>query len=103
MWVCKTCDAALYKSKLPVQAKTNELELDTVPSELKDLSTLEMRLISLIISFMKMIALGSGKQHCIHGPAVSVPSKVDNVCTLLPRLTTEAELMAHIHYLETDN
>ena len=52
-----------------------------------------MRLISLIIPFMKMIALGSGKQHCIHGPAVSVPSKVDNVYTLLPRLITEAELI----------
>ena len=43
---------------------------------------------------MKMVALPSGKQRCIHGPAVNVPSKVDTVCTLLPRLPSETELIA---------
>ena len=38
---------------------------------------------------MKMIALPSGKRHCIHGSAVNVPLKVDNVCTLLHRLPFE--------------
>ena len=83
----------MSRGKLPVQAKANGLQLDTVPPELNDLNTLELRLISLRIPFMKLLALPSGKQRCIHGPAVNVPSKVDNVCTLLPRLTTEAELI----------
>ena len=34
-----------------------------------------------------------GKQHCIHGPAVNVPSKLDSVCELLPRLPSESELV----------
>ena len=42
---------------------------------------------------MKMVALPSGKQRSIHGPAVSVPSKVDTVCNVLPRLPSQSELI----------
>ena len=42
---------------------------------------------------MKMVALPSGKQRCIHGPAVNVPSKLDSVCTMLPRLPSQTELL----------
>ena len=42
---------------------------------------------------MKIVALPSGKQRCIHGPAVNVPSKVDTVCTILPRLPSQTELI----------
>ena len=42
---------------------------------------------------MKMVALPTGKQRCIHGLAVYVPSKVDRVCTLLPRWPSECELV----------
>ena len=76
-WICKTCDSALSRSKLPVQAKANGL--DTVPPELNDLNVLELRLISLRIPFMKLLALPSGKQQSIHAPAVNVPSKIDNI------------------------
>ena len=40
-----------------------------------------------------MVALPSGKQRCIHGPAVNVPSKLDSVCTVLPRLPSQSELI----------
>ena len=86
MWICRTWDNMLRKGKMPVQAKANGLQLDPIPNELEDLNALELRLISLHIPFMKMVALPSGKQSCIqtiHGPAVNVPSKVDSVCTLL--------------------
>ena len=33
------------------------------------------------------------EQKCIHDPAVNVPSKVDCVCTMLPRLPSECELV----------
>ena len=39
------------------------------------------------------MALPSGKQCCIHGPAVNVPSKLDTICTLLPRLPSQTELI----------
>ena len=42
---------------------------------------------------MKTVALPSGKQSCNHGPAVNVPSKVDSVCTLLPRLPSQTDLI----------
>ena len=42
---------------------------------------------------MKMVALRAGKQRCIHGPAVNVPCKLDSVCTVLPRLPSQSELI----------
>ena len=42
---------------------------------------------------MKMVALPSGKQRSIHGPAVNVPSKVDAICDVLPRLPSQSELV----------
>ncbi len=92
-WICKTCDGALSRGKMPVQAKCNGLELSTIPPELSCLNPLELRLISLRVPFMKMVALPSGKQRCIHGPAVNVPSKLDSVCTTLPRLPSQSELI----------
>ena len=69
------------------------MELGSEPAELSCLNALEQRLISLRVPFMKMVALPSGKQRCIHGPAVNVPSNVDRVCTMLPRLPSECELV----------
>ena len=92
-WVCKTCDSALTRGNMPLQAKANGLQLQPIPPELSSLNALELRLISLRIPFMKMVALPSGKQCCIHGPAVNVPSKLDTICTLLPRLPSQTELI----------
>ena len=93
-WVCKTCDSALSRGNMPVQAKANGLQLSSIPTELSCLNALELRLISLRVPFMKMVALPSGKQRCIHGPAVNVPSKLDSICTMLPRLPSQSELIA---------
>ena len=76
---------------MPLQAKANGLQLCQVPAELSGLNPLELRLISLRVPFMKMVALPSGKQRSIHGPAVNVPSKLDTVCTVLPRLPSQTE------------
>ena len=48
-WIGKTCHNALKRGVLPAQAKANV--------ELSDLNPLEVRLISLRIPFMKMVAL----------------------------------------------
>ena len=42
---------------------------------------------------MKIVALPSGKQRSIHGPAVNVPSKVDTICNVLQRLPCQTELV----------
>ena len=92
-WICITCNAALLRGNMPTQALANGLKLPQVPPELSCLNALELRLISLRLPFMKMVALPSGKQRCIHGPAVNVPSKLDSVCTVLPRLPSQSELI----------
>lgn len=93
VWVCKTCDYTLKRGKMPAQAKANNLVLDDVPAELSDLNSMEVRLLSLRIPFMKMVALPCGKQRGIHGPAVNVPTDLHPVCDLLPRLPSEAQMV----------
>ena len=92
-WVCKTCDRALKRRVMPLQAKANGLQLCNIPPELSDLNALELRLISLHMPFIKMVALPSGKQRSIHGPAVNVPSKVYTICDVLPHLPSQSELV----------
>ena len=92
-WICKTCDRALMRGSMPLQAKPNGLQLREVPPELSGLNALELRLICLRVPFMKMVALPSGKQRSIHGPAVNVPSKVGTICYVLPRLPSQTELV----------
>ena len=92
-WICKTCHSALKRGVLPAQAKANSLNLDDIPVELSDLNPLEIRLISLRIPFMKMVALPCGKQRAIHGPAVNVPTDLTPVCTLLPRLPSQTQMV----------
>ena len=87
-----TCDRTLKRGD-SLQAKANGLQLSEIPPELSDLNALEIRLICLRVPFMKMVALPSGKQRSIHGPAVNVPSKVDTICNMLPRLPSQSELV----------
>ena len=92
-WICKTCHSTLKQGRLPAQAKANNLDLDDIPAELSELNPLETRLISLRIPFMKMVALPCGKQRAIHGPAVNVSTDLTPVCTLLPRLPSQTQMV----------
>jgi hypothetical protein len=92
-WICHNCHRSLTKGKIPGQAKVNNLELDEQPPQLKNLSPLELRLISQRIPFMKIVGLPRGRQQAIHGPAVNVPAKVDTVCQLFPRLPSECQII----------
>ena len=85
-WVCKTCDRALKRGVMLMQAKANGLQLPDIPTQPPGLNALELRLICLRLPFMKMVALPCGKQRSIHGPAVNVPSKVYTICNILPSL-----------------
>ena len=92
-WICVTCNRSLSRGKMPRQAKANDLQLDQVPDKLAELNEMEIRLLSRRIPFMKIVALPSGKQKAIHGPAVNIPTKLDAVCNLLPRLPGEVEIL----------
>ena len=106
-WLCRTCDSALTRGNMPVQAKANHLQLDPIPDELSTLNALELRLISLRVPFMKIVALPSGKQRSIHGPAVNVPSKLDScapqvaypIRTSSIQIETKIEVQRTLHVL----
>ena len=93
-WICNTCNNALKAGRLPTQSWANDLQLDDIPPALQGLRPLEIRLISQCIPFMKLVALPRGGQKAIHGSAVNVPSKVQSITTLLPRLPETAEVFA---------
>ena len=42
---------------------------------------------------MKVVALPCGKQRAIHGPAVNIPIDLTPVCTLLPRLPSQTQMV----------
>ena len=69
-----------------MQAKANHLQLDPIPEELSNLNALELRLISLRVPFLKMVALPAGKQRSIQGPSVNVPSKLDSLMYYAPQI-----------------
>ena len=87
--LCHTCK----KNHIHSIAKCNGLQLFSIPDELKNLNQLELRLLSQRIPFMKIVALPCGKQCCIHGPAVNVPTTIGFICSLLPRLPSQLELI----------
>ena len=93
-WICNTCNNALKAGRLPTQSWANDLQLDDIPPALQGLRPLEIRLISQRIPFMKLVALPRGGQKTIHGSAVNVPSKLQSITTLLPRLPETAEVFA---------
>ena len=72
IWICSTCHRKLKQGKIPAQSKINNLDLDPVPDELSELNSIEIRLVSKRIPFMKMVALPRGRQTAIHGPAVNI-------------------------------
>ena len=93
IWICTTCHRKLKQGKIPAQSKINNLDLDVVPDELSELNSIEIRLLSKRIPFMKMVALPRGRQTAIHGPAVNIPTNLDTICKLLPRLPKDSEIL----------
>ena len=83
-YICFTCHKSLIRKKIPAQAVINNLKLEPLPNELKEISSLEAMLVVKRIPFMKILALPKGKQKAIHGRVVNVPVNPDKVCGTLP-------------------
>jgi hypothetical protein len=79
---------------MPAQSVGNQLQLDNIPDELGELSSLERHLFSRGIPFAKLAALPRGKQLAILGPFVNVPSVATTVEPLLPRIASDVSLIA---------
>jgi len=83
----------LKNGRMPAQAEANMLLIEEQPFELCDLSPLEERLISRRIPFVQIVNLPRGGQKGIKGPAVNVPSSLNDVISLLPRLPSDCGLV----------
>jgi hypothetical protein len=91
--ICKTCDKYLMKGKLPPQNQTNNLQLDKIPEELANLSSLESRLLAQRIPFIKITARPSGGQRAITGAVVNVHVDTVDTCTHLPRPPPHSDMI----------
>ena len=75
------------KPKMPDQAYANGLDLDNIPQDLQDISPLEKWIISLRIPFITLIVVCRyGVHYKINGPPINVPTTLDHVINILPRM-----------------
>ncbi|XP_062580136.1 uncharacterized protein LOC134242119 [Saccostrea cucullata] len=82
LWICYTCHRKILSGNIPAEATVNNMFLEDIPGELRDLNSLEQHLIALHIPFMKVMALPQGGQRNIHGPVVCVPSDLKKATSL---------------------
>ncbi|XP_037820089.1 uncharacterized protein LOC119609402 [Lucilia sericata] len=72
---------------------SNGLDYPEIPECLKDLTSIEERLVTARLPFMIIIALGFERQSAIRGAVVNVPISVNKIVTALPRTFDQAEVI----------
>ena len=92
-YICITCHRTLVRQKMPCQAVANGLLLPPIPDELQHLSRLEVRCISLRIPFMRIHAMKKGGVGRITGPCINVPSTLEPITHILPRVPEDTHLI----------
>ena len=93
-YICFTCHRNLRKKspKMPAQAYANGMALSEITPELSNLSDLERRIISLCIPFMVIFCLVRyGSQYKIRGGCTNVPSSLDQIVNILPRMPNDIQ------------
>ena len=85
LWFCNKCKKLLQQKKIPAASQFNDMKVAKVPSALRELNTLELRLISKATVFMKMVILPRGGQRAVRGQVINFPSDVDGIVSQLPR------------------
>ena len=85
LWFCNKCKKSLQRKKIPAGSQFNNMKVAKVPSVLRELNTLEERLISKATVFMKMVILPRGGQRAVRGQVINFPSDVDGIVSQLPR------------------
>ena len=86
LWFCNKCKKSLQQKKIPAGSQQfNNMKVAKVPSALRELNTLEERLISKATVFMKMVILPRGGQRAVRGQVINFPSDVDGIVSQLPR------------------
>ena len=90
--VCSKCYSQLSKSAWPCTSFTNNLLPDEIPAELAILTPDEVRTISLVCPFLKVVILPGG-QFGEEGSVIHFPFPVQHVISRLPSPLEESELI----------
>ena len=95
IYICTTCNSSLKRTypAMPAQAVANGLRLEPTPPDLQNPNEMERMTFRRKIPFIKLGNLPRGRQYRLQGPCVNVPSNLDSVCSLLPRLPNDALLV----------
>ena len=91
--ICTQCKSHLKTNKIPPLSAGNFMQTTNIPAELDGICSLEERLFSLKIPFMKIISLKSGSQRAVSGAVVNVPSNICTTIESLPRTPTESGII----------
>lgn len=83
--ICDTCSRTVTSGKIPKLALKNGFKYPDVPVEVKDLTNLEERLVSLRIPFMQVRCLGRDRQYGLKGSVVNVSNDLEQSVSTLPR------------------
>ena len=79
--------------KMPDQACANDLKLHDIPQELDSITPLECRLVAKCIPFLTILLMKTyGGHYKVNGPCVNLPTQLDQVLKILPRMPNELQL-----------
>ena len=94
-YLCSTCNRYLMskKPKIPKLCYKNGLEFPEIPPELKDLTTLEERLVSGRLPFMIIKKLGVDRQCGLKGNIINILNPINETAKILPRQFNEASVV----------
>jgi len=92
-WVCRTCHVYIQKGQVPRLALSNGLDFPEIPDVLKDLTTLEERLVALRLPFLQIRTLGVDRQCGMKGNVVHIPNDLDTSVACIPRREDQASII----------
>lgn len=99
--LCRYCHGRIKQNKMcPLSTKLNNLDNGRVPTELRKLSLLEKRMISLIQVFLSIHILPGG-QYAEKGLVLNLPMNVQEIANQLPRNFEENATLS-VHFLHSE-
>jgi len=92
-WICRTCYIYVQKGQVPRLALSNGLDFPQIPDVLKNLTTLEERLVALRLPFLQIRSLGVDRQCGMKGNVVHIPNDIDTSVSCIPRSEDQASVI----------
>lgn len=86
LYVCNICLNCVKNEKIPFYCVPNNISRNSIITSVKQLTSLEERLISPRLAFAQIHRLYNYGQYKLHGSIVNVPANIDLTQSILPRL-----------------